>query len=94
MTTKIEEKNVLIAERVVPGDRWKLVMYNPNTFEQDPTIYESLTDALNAYFMSVKDKPKAYRLEPQNSKLYAVVDTEVEIKPTIKHYNIYGDPIN
>jgi hypothetical protein len=93
MTTEIREKNVLIAERVPVGDRWKLIQYNSRTFEQDPTIYESLTDALNAYFMAVENKPKAYRLEPQNSKLYAVVEEEVDITPTIKHYNIYGDPI-
>jgi hypothetical protein len=43
--------------------------------------------------MAVENKPKEYRLEPQNSKLYAVVEEEVDITPTIKHYNIYGDPI-
>lgn len=94
MPIEIKEKNVLIAERVPPSDRWQLTQISARTFEKDPTIYESLMEALNAYFMSVEKKPKAYRLEPQNSKLYAIVDEEVEVTSTFKHYNIYEDPTN
>lgn len=85
MSTELKEKNILIAERQAPGDRWRLVNI------PDESIYESLTDALNAYFMAVVDKPQAYRLEPNNSKLYAI-KTE-EVRQQIKYYNIYGDPV-
>lgn len=87
MKTELKETNKLIAERQAPGDRWVLVGIH------DATIYESLTDALNAYFMAVDVKPKAYRLEPQNSRLFAVIEEQVEIKNEIKYYNIYGDPV-
>ena len=86
MKTEIIEKNIQIAQRVPPGDRWQVSNINE--------IQPSLTDALNSYFMMVTNKPKAYRLEPMQGKLYAIVEQEQEIKePEIKRYNIYGDPI-
>ena len=60
----VKETNILIAERVPPGDRWSLV--------GDEKVHPSLTDALNAYFEMATLKPIAYRLEPMNSKLYAI----------------------
>jgi hypothetical protein len=86
MKTEIVETNILIAERVPPGDRWEVT----NVDEIQP----SLTDALNAYYMMVTNKPQAYRIEPLNGKLYAIKEQEQEVKePEIKRYNIYGDPI-
>ena len=41
--TKIEEKNILIARRVPPGDKWRLVANEP-----DGPIHASLTDTLEA----------------------------------------------
>ena len=52
-----EEKNVLIAKRVPPGDRWALI--------DEPTVVQnSLTETLEAYFQKVSIKPQAFRLEP------------------------------
>jgi hypothetical protein len=49
------EKNVLIAERVPPGDAWLM----------GGTTYPSLIEMLNAYHVRCVGKPpKAYRLEP------------------------------
>ena len=37
-------------------------------------------------------KPKAFRLNLEEGKLYAILPQEVEIKePEPKRYNIYGD---
>ena len=78
------EYNHLIAERVVgKGDTWKLVGEN--------TEYSSLTDVLEAYFQKTKEKCH-FRLEPLNSKLYAIKIEleEIKIEPP-KRFNIYGD---
>ncbi len=84
MDTQQVEKNILIAERVPPGDRWKLLI--------DNKVYDSLTETLNAYYVQATIKPLAFRLEPMNSKLYIVTTEEVEIpKPEPKKYNLYGD---
>jgi hypothetical protein len=86
MKTELIETNVLIAERQAPGDRWLVT----NIEEIQP----SLTDALNSYFMMVTNKPKAYRIEPLQGKLYAIVEQlKILEEPEIKRYNIYGDPI-
>lgn len=87
--TKIEkhEVNQLIATRVEgKGDTWILV--------DDPskTQHPSLTDALEAYFQKTKHHIP-YRLDPLDSKLYAILTQEIEVeiieeKP--KEYGIYG----
>ena len=83
---EVVEKNVLIANRVPPGDSWKLVI-NPNT------IYKSLTDALEAYFQETGNRCE-FRLAPLDSKLYAIRSEEKEIQPEpTKRYNLYGDPM-
>lgn len=82
---EIKETNELIAVRVPKGDRWKLV--------DDPknVVHPSLTEALEAYFMSHKFKGD-FRLSPMDSKLYAIKKTEEEIKPEPpKTFNIYGE---
>jgi hypothetical protein len=84
METQQVEKNILIAERVPPGDRWKLLI--------DNKVYDSLTETLNSYYVQATIKPLAFRLEPMNSKLYIITTEEVEIpKPEPKKYNLYGD---
>ena len=76
------EKNILVAERVPPGDQWKLI--------GGEEIHPSLTEALNDYYIKSVTKPIAYRLEPMNGKLFAIVNENVE-PPAPKKYSIYGD---
>ena len=84
MDTQEVEKNIQIAERVPPGDRWKLFINNK--------IYDSLTDALNGYYQVATVKPQAFRLEPLKSKLYIITTQEIEIpKQEPKKYDLYGD---
>ena len=83
--TEIVEQNILIANRVPPGDRWRLA--------DDPKgkVHASITDALEAY-MHKSGFEGHYRLEPLSSKLYAISSEEIEIKPEpIKRYSIYGE---
>ncbi len=87
MNKKITEHNELIATRVPPGDRWKLVN------DSRKVIHNSLTEAIESYFMETKQKCE-YRLAPMDSKLYVIKTVEEEIIPEpIREYNIYGDPI-
>ena len=77
------EQKQLIAERVPPGDRWSLI--------GNSTVYESLTDTLEAYFQKTKFN-KAFYLDPIGSALYAVNRVEIEITPEpIKTFDLYGD---
>ena len=85
------ESLTLVSERRPPGDRWQLSLIDAKTFELDPIIYESLTDALNAYHIKSTVKPQAYRIEPMNGKVYEIKEYQVEKE--IKRYNIYGDPL-
>ncbi len=85
METKIEEKKVLIANRVPPGDKWRLAD------EPNGEVHPNLTDTLEAYMAKTGFKGH-YRLEPLQSKLYAIDAKEVEIpKPVEKRYSIYGE---
>jgi hypothetical protein len=87
MAKKITENLELIAQRVPPGDRWKLVN------DTRKIIHNTLTEALEAYFLETKFKGE-YRLAPLDSKLYAIKAIEEEIVPEPpKNFNIYGDPI-
>ena len=61
---KTEEKNVLIARRVPPGDRYRLIANEP-----DGPIHKSLTDTLEAYMVKTGFKGN-YRLEPLQSLFY------------------------
>ena len=87
METEQVEKNILIANRIPPSDRWRLV-----TNEPDGIIYTSLTEVLNAWYQQATVKPQAFRLEPLKGKLYIITTEEVEIpKPEPKKYDLYGD---
>ena len=84
METQTVEHNILIAERVKgKGDTWILV--------GEDVERPSLTEALEAYFQKTGENVH-FRLEPLNSKLYAIKEHEEEVvvEPP-KHFNIYGD---
>ena len=82
--TETQEKLVEIANRIPPGDNWKVSNVNE--------IQKSLTDALEAWFQMATIKPNAFRLDLAAGKIYVILNQEVEIKePELKHYNIYGD---
>ena len=84
--TQIQEKLIEIAQRVPPGDQWKVSNVN--------AVQKSLTDALEAWFQigAMNTKPKAFRLDLAQGKLYAIFPEEVEIQePEPKKYSIYGD---
>jgi hypothetical protein len=82
----IKEKNILIARRVPPGDKYRLVANEP-----DGPIHKSLTDTLEAYMVKTGFKGE-YRLAPLKGELYAISTTEEEIKPEpLKQYSIYGE---
>jgi len=79
------ENKQLIAQRVPPGDRWQLVA------DPSKTVYESLTDTLEAYFKRTQFNA-AFYLDPLGGKLYAVERKEIEIQPEpIKTFDFYGD---
>lgn len=84
METQTVEHNILIAERVKgKGDTWILV--------GEDIERPSLTEALEAYFQKTGENVH-FRLEPLNSKLYAIKEHEEEVvvEPP-KRFNIYGD---
>jgi len=75
------EKNVLIAKRVPPGDRWSLL--------NEDKVYTSLTETLEAYFKK-SGTGCDFRLSPLKGELH-MISTE-EITPELpKKFNIYGD---
>ena len=79
------EQKQLIADRVPPGDRWAL------TADPSKVVYESITEALEAYFQQTRFNA-AFYLDPLGGKLYAVKREEVEIEPEpIKTFDFYGD---
>ncbi len=85
MAKKIEEHNELIATRVPPGDRWVLV--------GDPKkeVFTTLTDALEAFLHQTGFKG-SYRLDPMDSKLYAIQTNEIEVKKEEpKMFSLYGE---
>ena len=85
MEIEVIENKLLIANRQPPGDRWRLAD------EPNGIIYTSITDTLEAY-MHKTGFQGHYRLEPLESKLYAISNEEVEIKPEpIKTYSLYGE---
>tara|TARA_R100001244_G_scaffold126347_1_gene96672 strand:+ start:2245 stop:2511 length:267 start_codon:yes stop_codon:yes gene_type:complete len=83
---KVIEENILIARRVPPGDKWRLVANEP-----DGPVHKTLTDTLESYMVKTGFKGE-YRLAPLQSKLFAISTTEEEVKPEpIKKFSIYGE---
>jgi hypothetical protein len=80
------EKNILIAQRVPPGDRWSLV--DGSTKD----VHNSLTETLEAYFQQTQTKCE-FRLAPLKGELYMITTEEVAPAPPppVKKFNIYGD---
>jgi|TARA_R110000803_G_scaffold148338_1_gene213763 hypothetical protein len=84
--TQIKEDNVLIARRVPPGDKWRLVANEPNG-----PVHKTLTDTLESYMTKTGFKGH-YRLEPLNSSLYAINAEEIVIEaPKEKLFSLYGE---
>ena len=83
MAKQIKEINVLIAQRVPPGDRWSLI--------NEDTVHKSLTETLEAYFQKT-NQPCEFRLAPLKGELYVITTKEetVKVEPP-KKFNIYGD---
>lgn len=78
------EKNIKIADRVPPGDRWQLL--------NGGKVHDSLTEALNAWYQQATTKPQAFRLEPLKGNLYIITTEDVEIIPEPpKKFDLYGD---
>ena len=85
MEKQVVEHNQLISTRVPPGDRWSLV--------GDPKkeVFNTLTDALEAFLNQTGFKG-SYRLDPMDSKLYAIQTNEVEVKKEEpKMFSLYGE---
>ena len=81
---KIVEENILIAERIPPGDNWELVIDRGTTIE-------GLVMALTMYMRKTKFKGH-YRLEPLDGKLYAIQTQEVEIpEEEPMKFDLYGE---
>jgi hypothetical protein len=86
MEKQVIEKNILIARRMPPGDRWKLEIE-----EGKNKIHSSITEALEAY-MTLTGFRGEYRLVPLKGELYIIQSEEHEIKPIPeKKYSIYGE---
>jgi hypothetical protein len=86
MKKEVIEKNVLIANRIPPSDRWQLIIDGP-----DGPVYPSLTDALETYFQKTGNRCE-FRLAPLDSKLYAIdVEENIIEEPKPKQFSIYGD---
>jgi hypothetical protein len=83
MAKQTKEINILIAQRVPPGDRWSLI--------DEDTVHKSLTETLEAYFQKV-NQPCEFRLVPLKGELYVITTKEetVKVEPP-KKFNIYGD---
>ena len=83
-TIAIQEQLVEIGRRVPPGDQWNM--------EGVVNTQKTLTDALEAWFLVATSKPKAFRLDLAQGKLYAIYSEEIEVKePEPKQYSIYGN---
>ena len=81
-----KENSILIARRVPPGDKYRLVANEP-----DGPVHKSLTDTLEAYMTKTGFRGD-YRLAPLKGELYAISTTEEEVIPEpIKTYSIYGE---
>lgn len=82
-----QEKNILIAKRVPPSDRWRLVDDGP-----EGEVHNSLTETLEAFFQKTQTKCE-FRLAPLKGELYMITTEEVvpAPPPPPKKFNIYGD---
>jgi hypothetical protein len=85
MDKKTVEHNELIATRVPPGDRWSL------QGDSRKEVFSNLTDTLEAFYHQT-GFTGAYRLDPLDSKLYAIQTSKIEVKKEKpKVYGMYGE---
>jgi hypothetical protein len=81
---EIVEEYKEIAQRVPPSDRWKV--------KNVDIVQNSLTEALESYFMVADIKPKSFILDLEKGKIFIIVTSEQEVKiPEPKKFNIYGE---
>jgi DNA topoisomerase VI subunit B len=81
---EIVEEYKEIASRTPPGDRWTVIGVD--------IVQNSLTEALESYFMVADIKPKSFILDLEKGKIFIIVTSEQEVKiPEPKKFNIYGE---
>jgi hypothetical protein len=86
---ELREEDMLIANRVPPGDRWTLIDPKHNSTSDD--VIEGLVETLSEY-MRATNFSGDYKLSPLKGKLYAIHENYVEIeKPKPKKYDLYGE---
>jgi len=84
--TEVIEQNILIARRVPPGDKWRLIANEPSG-----PVHKSLTDTLEAYMTKTGFRGE-YRLAPLNSELFAISSEEKEVQAEQEQkFSIYGE---
>jgi len=90
MTEKtLQEINVLIANRVPPGDRWMLVDEKGKPINGE--VIEGIIEAMSEY-MRNNDYKGDYRLSPLAGEIFAIQQTSVEVpKEKPKKYDLYGE---
>ena len=87
---RVVEEYELIAIRIPPGDRWRLVSAEPNS-EPIEGIVETMSE-----YMRENNFKGDYRLSPldKGGRVYAIKETKeiIEKKPKeIKKYDLYGE---
>ena len=84
--TEVIEQNILIARRVPPGDKWRLIANEPKG-----PIHKSLTDTLEAYMTKTGFRGE-YRLAHLKSELFAISTEEKEVQVEQEQkFSIYGE---
>jgi len=81
---EIVEEYKEISSRTPPGDRWTVIGVD--------IVQNSLTEALESYYMVADIKPKSFILDLEKGKIFIIVTSEQEVKiPEPKKFNIYGE---
>lgn len=81
MSTEIIEQTEIILKRVPPGDKWVFAT-TPNG-----TIWQSLTDALEAWYQNTGDTQ--FYIDARKGIVEKVIEEEVEIP--VKKFSLYGE---
>ena len=81
MEKEIKEERELVLKRVPPGDRW---IFAEGTH---PTIYPSLTDALEAWFQANGDTQ--FYIDARKGIVEIIYEEEVDVP--VKKFSLYGE---
>lgn len=81
MEKEIKEERELVLKRVPPGDRW---IFAEGTH---PTIYPSLTDALEAWFQANGDTQ--FYIDARKGTVEIIYEEEVDVP--VKKFSLYGE---